>query len=66
MADKSLSYCELDCTRSLELCFQAFLISRPGLDISHTVLVLLPPVKQKLVFIFANEVSLCLYSHQSH
>lgn len=65
MADKSLSYCELECTMSSELCFQAFLISRPGLDLSYSVVILLPPVKQKLVFIFASEVSFCLYLHQS-
>jgi len=65
MPDRSLGNCELECTVSSELCFQVFLISRPGLDLSYTVVILLPPVKQKLVFIFASEVSLYLDLHQS-
>lgn len=65
MADTGLSYCELECTMSLELCFQAFLIGRPGLDPNYTLVILLLPVKQKFMFVFAVEVSLCSYLHQS-
>lgn len=64
MADKSLSYCELECTKSSEFCFQVFLISRPAL-VRHTVLVLLPPVKQKMVFKVLVK-SVYVYIHISH